>query len=198
MINAHRQFLVNIEETRKIQLIATNFSGQVSTIIDLSSILRSCIVLSVSALDHFIHEMTLIGMLDIFNGVRPNTQKYLKHSVSLQFVSSLASSSPSTIFENEIRKNLGWQTFQRPDKIKEAIGLFSSIPLWPQVSLAFNATEKNIKDQLELIIDRRNMIAHEADIEPIYKTRRPILPTDVTLTIDFIEKLGNVIFNIVK
>ena len=59
-------------------------------------------------------------------------------------------------------------------------------------------TEQNIKNRLNLIVDRRNMIAHEADIEPIYKTKRTISNADVTGSIDFIEKLGTTIYNLVK
>ena len=59
-------------------------------------------------------------------------------------------------------------------------------------------TEQNIKNRLNLIVDRRNMIAHEADIEPIYKSKRTINNTDVTGTIDFIENLGTTIYHLVK
>ena len=101
-------------------------------------------------------------------------------------------------FKSEIRKRLGWQTFQRSDKIKDAIALFNSIQLWQQVSVAMSDTEQNIKNRLNLIVDRRNMIAHEADIEPIYNTKRTISNADVTGSIDFIEKLGTTIYNLVK
>jgi len=168
------------------------------SIIDTSPILRSCIVLSVSAIDHLIHELAIIGMCEIFNGTRVVTKKYNDFIVTLGFmVSNTAIPSPVT-FESEIRRKLGWQTFQRPDKIKEAIGLFHPIQLWQQVALAMADTEQNIKNRLNLIVDRRNMIAHEADIEPIYKTKRKINNADVTGTIDFIQKLGTTIYNLVK
>jgi hypothetical protein len=59
-------------------------------------------------------------------------------------------------------------------------------------------SESNIKNRLNLIVERRNMIAHEADIEPIYKTKRIINNADDSETIDFIEKLGTTIYNLVK
>lgn len=198
MIQAYSQFTINIEEVRKTHLIATSISVPSSSIVDTSSILRSCIVLSVSAIDHLIHELTLIGMKEIYNGTRPITTRYSNHNVSLGFMSAITSIPPLVTFESEIRKNLGWQTFQRPDKIKDAIALFNSIQLWQQVASALNDNEIYIKNQLNLIVDRRNMIAHEADIEPVFKTKRPISDSDVTTTIDFIEKIGTTIYNLVK
>lgn len=198
MTTVFSQFTTNIEEVRKIHLLATNFQQPTTSIVDTSSILRSCIVLSVSALDHFIHETTIVGMKEIFSGTRPTSSKYLKHSVSLNFVTALSLPTPILAFESEIRKNLGWQTFQRPEKIKDAIALFSSIQLWQQIAINWPDNEANIKNQLDLIVDRRNMIAHEADIEPVYKTKRPIHSTDVTITVDFIEKLGTTIYNLVR
>lgn len=198
MNQAFSQFSTNIEEVRKTHLISTSLNVSTSSIVDTSSILRSCIVLSVSAIDHLIHELTIIGMCEIFNGIRPVTSKYNSHNVSLGFINAIISRPPLITFESEIRRSLGWQTFQRPDKIKEAVALFNPLQLWQQIALVMGDTEINIKTQLNLIIDRRNMIAHEADIEPIFKTKRPISDTDVSTTINFVEKFGTTIYNLVK
>ena len=192
------QFIANIEEVRKTFLIATSLSVPTSSVVDSNSILRSCIVLTVSALDHLIHELTLVGMNEIFSGTRAATPKYNNHNISLGFLTAIASTPSFVLFESEIRKNLGWQTFQRPDKIKDAIGLFSTVQLWQQIAIRMSSTEINIKNQLNLIVDRRNMIAHEADIEPVFKTKRSISHIDVSGTIDFIENLGTVIYDLVK
>jgi hypothetical protein len=198
MNQAFSQFLINIEEVRKMHLISTSLNVPTSSIVDTSSILRACIVLSVSAIDHLIHELTLIGMREIFNCTRPVTPRYNSFNISLGFMRDITATPPLVTFESEIRKNLGWQTFQRPDKIKDAIALFNSLQLWQQVALTMVDSEENIKNQLNLIVDRRNMIAHEADIEPVFKTKRPISDIDVSETINFIEKLGTTIYNLVK
>lgn len=198
MNQAFLQFLTNIEEVRKTHLISTSISVSTSSIVDTSPILRSCIVLSVSAIDHLIHELAIIGMCEIFDGNRVVTTKYNDFNVTLGFMSGINAVPPLFTFEKEIRRRLGWQTFQRPDKIKDAIALFNSIQLWQQVSVTMADTEQNIKNRLNLIVDRRNMIAHEADIEPTYKTKNRIDNAVVTGTIDFIEKLGTTIYNLVK
>lgn len=198
MNQAASQFNANIEEVRKTYLIATSLSIPSSSVVDTDNILRSCIVLSVSAIDHLIHELTIVGMKDIFNGIRLATNKYNNHTISLGFLINVISTPSNSLFESEIRKNLGWQTFQRPEKIKDAISLFSGIQLWQQVAISMSDSENNIKNHLNLIVDRRNMIAHEADIEPVFKTKRMISHLDVSGTIDFIETLGNTIYNLVK
>lgn len=198
MILIFNQFTTNVEEVRKTHLISTSISLPPSSVVNIDNIRRSCIVLIVSAIDHLTHELVIAGMLDIYTGNRPPTNRYDSHSVSLGFVRLLHSTTPPWGFENEIRKNLGWQTFQRPDKIKEAISLISPIQLWQQVSVKTGISEINIKKQLNLLVDRRNMIAHEADIEPIFKTKRPINDTDISESIDFIEKIGTAIYELVK
>lgn len=195
---AFSQFAANIEEVRTTHLISTSLNISTSSILDISNIQRSCIVLSVSAIDYLIHELTIIGMCEIYNGAREITPKYNSHNVSLGFMHAISSTPPLITFESEIRRSLGWQTFQRPDKIKEAIALFSVVQLWQQVAITMCDAESNVKNQLNLIVDRRNMIAHEADIEPIFKTKRLIRDIDVSTTIDFIETVGATIFNLVR
>lgn len=198
MLTAYNQFLINLDEVKKTRLIVISLNVPSSSIVDTSSILRSCIVLSVSALDHLIHELTLVGMKEIFQGRRYSTSRYNKQNISLGLYHLINGTTNIGLFENEIRKNLGWQTFQRPEKIKEAISIFSNIQLWQQVAISLGQSEQNLKNQLDLIIDRRNMIAHESDIEPIYKTRRPINDLDVINTIEFIESVGTSIYRLVR
>ena len=198
MIQVFSQFFTNIQEVRKTHLISTSLNVSTSSIVDVSTILRSCIVLSVSSIDHLIHELTIIGMHEIYDGVRPITTKYNSYNISLGFMIAVRSNPSLNLYESEIRRSLGWHTFQRPYKIKDAIALFNPIQLWQQIASEFGDTEINIKNQLNLIVDRRNMIAHEADIEPVFKTKRPISNSDVIGAIDFIEKLGTTIYNLVK
>lgn len=68
--------------------------------------------------------------------------------------------------EDEVRERLGYQSFQQPDKIADAIRLISDKKLWDEVSAKMGKSAKDIKQQLRAIVDRRNKIAHEADIDP--------------------------------
>ena len=74
--------------------------------------------------------------------------------------------------ENEIREKHSYKTFQKPDKIAEAIRLISDKQLWIEVGAKINKPAKDIKQELSLIVERRNKIAHEADIDPTFHIRK--------------------------
>jgi len=98
MNQAFSQFLTNIEEVRKTHLISTSINVPTSSIVDTSPILRSCIVLSISAVDHLIHELAIIGMCEIFNGTRVVTNKFNDFNVTLGFMSSITTVPPLITF----------------------------------------------------------------------------------------------------
>ena len=104
MNQAFLQFLTNIEEVRKTHLISTSINVPTSSIVDTSPILRSCIVLSVSAIDHLIHELAIIGMCEIFNGTKVVTTKYNDFNITLGFMNSINAVPPLITFESEIRR----------------------------------------------------------------------------------------------
>ncbi|MCY7391737.1 MAG: hypothetical protein LH647_09680, partial [Leptolyngbyaceae cyanobacterium CAN_BIN12] len=99
--------------------------------------------------------------------------------------------------ESEIRKRLGHQSFQQPDKIAEVIKNISDKKLWDEVAIQMTKSAKDIKQQdiikqqLNSIVDRRNKIAHEADIDPTFNigSRWNIDEVLVGDAVDFIEML---------
>jgi hypothetical protein len=80
---------------------------------------------------------------------------------------------------------------QQADKIADAIRYISDKKLWDEVSIQMNKSAKDIKQQLNLIVDRRNKIAHEADIDPTFNigSRWNIDELLVGDAVDFIELL---------
>ena len=167
--------------------------------IDTTDILRAQILLTVSALDHYIHEITRLGMIEVFNGTRLSTSAFLRFQVSIDAaMQGLKISGGSSWFEGEIREKHGYLPFQQPDKIADAIRLFSSCELWPSVASSFGMSSKEVKDRLRLIVERRNKISHEADLDPSYPgSRWPISHSDVENTVKFIEELCEKIHSLV-
>ena len=91
--------------------------------------------------------------------------------------------------DEEIRRKHGYLAFQHPDRIADAIRLFSTCELWTSVASELNLEVEDVKTQLRLIIDRRNQIAHEADLD----SRKPgsrwaISVSDTDRIIDFIQE----------
>jgi hypothetical protein len=63
--------------------------------------------------------------------------------------------------------------------------------LWDEVASKMSKPAKDIKQQLTLIVDRRNKIAHEADIDPTLNigNRWYIDESMVGDTVDFLEQV---------
>ena len=164
--------------------------------VDSSDLLRAQIVLMVSALDYFVHEVTVLGMVEIFDGGRTPTAAFSKQRVSGHLL--LGARSAAT-FEADVRQRHSVLSFQQPEKIADAIRLVSEKPLWAEVSLLLGRTEQSVKAELKLIVERRNKIAHEADIDPSYPGARwPISPQDTSTALMFTEKIANAIFAVVS
>lgn len=199
MHNAIQHFRSNIERVRALGGLYEALSRLTTSAVDTTDILRAQIVLAVSALDHYIHELTRLGMLEIFDGLRPSTTAFARFQVTIDAaMAGIAGSGGSSWFESEIREKHGFMAFQHPDKVADAIRLFSTCELWPQVSIKLGLSAQDVKNRLRLIVERRNKIAHEADLDPSYPgTRWPISSADAGATVKFIEDICEAIHSVI-
>jgi hypothetical protein len=178
--------------------------ANVTPALNTDELLRSEYVARISALDLYIHELVLEKMLDIFNASRPPTAAYNKHLVSNALILQLLTASNpflrSSYFELDVRDRHSIKTFQDPDKVADAIRLISPIELWKSVAGVWYPDDnvddkaKDIKKELSLIVDRRNKIAHEGDVEPtLPRGPRTIGVIDIANVRRFIKKLVDTI-----
>ncbi len=86
MFKALTQFRENLTRARELGNLATAVGQMTTGAIDLSDIWRAQIVLVVSALDHLIHEMVRLGMVEIAKGNRPKTDAYSRFMLSIDAV----------------------------------------------------------------------------------------------------------------
>jgi hypothetical protein len=241
MQSALDQFRISIGRVRDLIAIHNSVKAQATGTLDTSDILRAALVLAVSALDYYVHEVVTLGMMEIHWGQRPEPspppsktqsafsrfqvslgsarqdrltaidiatwlEAEIQQSQGFAFLqqtheisallpilsSSIASQLNNTAWlENEIRERLGYQSFQQADKIADAIRYISDKKLWDEVASHMATSAENIKKQLKLIVDRRNKIAHEADIDPTFNIGGrwnidEVLGGDA---VDFIEQL---------
>jgi hypothetical protein len=193
MQTALDQFRSNIVYVRNIGGLYTSIGSITTAALDLSDLLRTQLVMCVSALDHYIHEITRIGMLQALDDQRPRTSAFLRYNVSVDSVlQTVGSVGGNAWIETEIRARHGYLSFQQPDKIADAIRLISPIDLWNSLGASLGDNPKNLKTRLRLIIERRNKIVHEADIDPTYPgsgARWPITDILVNDAVNFIERL---------
>ncbi len=199
MQSALDQFQGNIARVRNLGGIYRALEGQTTSAVDLSDLLRAELVLAVSALDQYIHELVRLGMLEINRGTRQETPAFTRFSVPLGAVRQwLLDPDDEQWLDSEIRSQQGWRSFQHPDRITEAVQLFSSERLWSSVGHSLGMSEQDVRKQLRFIVDRRNKIAHEADLDPAsFGDRWPIDTLMVDETVEFIERVGEAIFAVV-
>lgn len=192
-------FRANLQRVRAIHALHTSFMRRLTAAVDLSDLLRAEIVLIVSALDHFVHELTCAGMMEVWDGRRAATAAYLKFPISLNVATQLAGAAGvAAHLETEIRARHSILSFQQPDGIADAIRLFSAIALWNRVAAEMSQDPKTLKARLKLIVERRNKIAHEADIDPSFPGQRwPIVSADVEEALKLVEDIGEAIYRLV-
>lgn len=183
-------FLECIERVEHLEGLHKAIASLTTSAVDSSDLLRAQIVLTVSALDFYVHELTLLGMLEVYTGKRPSTQAFENYRVSVGAMLTGSSSGGTAWFEDEVRNRHSFLSFQQPDKIADAIRLFSDVRLWQSVAGSLGQTESAVKTNLRLIVDRRNKIAHEADLDPSYPGARwPIAEADATQCREFVKTL---------
>jgi RiboL-PSP-HEPN len=194
MFSAVELFRENIVRVRNLGGLTQALVSMTTSVVDSSDILRAQYVLAVSALDHYVHELTRLGMLEIFDGKRSPPPGYLRFQVSLAIYDAVGLATGNIVsrdyFDSEIRAQHGYVSFQQPDKVAEAIRLIKEVKLWDRVGYRLGMDAGDIKQRLKLIVDRRNKIAHEADLDPTYpKARWPISAPDVENVVGFLVEV---------
>ena len=167
--------------------------------VDLSDILRSEYVLIVSAFDSYIHDIVRQGMINIFQGTGTANDKYDSYMVPMSFLQQISSCTTEAervdLFESVLKKQMSKDSYQSPRSVDYALQLIDIQSVWSSVAAPMGYTKgQDVKDQLSLIIRRRNQIAHESDIKTLSGTDKNEMERgDVEAVIDFVNKLVNAI-----
>ncbi len=199
MLSAHNRFAANIVRSRDLRALYINLMANAAPVLDLTDILRASIVIAVSAFDTLIHEITRIGILECYAGARPRTDAFGRFNMPMNIILQSATAAGSLRWlEEEVRKQHGFLTFQQPDKVADAIRLVSGKDLWREVGVILGTDSTSAKRRLALIVDRRNKIAHEADMDPSsFGARWPIDEVLVREAIETIESIALAIYTVV-
>lgn len=193
----------------EIEALHAYLAGRLTAAISADELLRAEWMARVSALDLYVHELVAQSMVRIFEGTRKSCPGFSKFHCSsdvlLRIKDAPTLADASAAFDLEVRSKLSRVTYQFPDDIADGIRLVSACELWNDVALAKGATAttksglaKSLKKDLSLIVERRNKIAHEGDLQPsIPRTPWPISRVDVSYAAGFIEDLVRTIDGIV-
>jgi hypothetical protein len=148
-------------------------------------------------------------MSKIFDGIRTACSGFSKFQCSadtlLRIKNAATPADASAAFDLEVRTKLSRVTYQYPEDIADGVRLVSAIELWNEIAVAKGATaatkgalSKSLKRDLSLIVERRNKIAHEGDLQrSIPRIPWSITRADVSYVAGFIEDLVRTIDTIV-
>lgn len=167
---------------------------------EINDILRSQIVNVISTLDRYLHEKVRKGICDMFLGNRAITNKFKSFSVSSDTVLRIWGDTSLTVIDREILINevviqsLKTLSFQKAINIKDALSYLWDEPhkmtiIAKKMEVSGgtdNEKQRYLTQKLDLLVERRNQIAHESDI--YYGGKRDICQDDVIDAIAFIEK----------
>ncbi|WP_293105381.1 hypothetical protein [Moorena sp. SIO3I6] len=76
-------FHISIRRVRNLIAVHNSVKSQSTSALDISDILRATLVLSISALDYYIHEVVRLGMLEIHRGNRSVPPAFSRFKISL-------------------------------------------------------------------------------------------------------------------
>ncbi|MCX8507063.1 MAG: HEPN domain-containing protein [Alphaproteobacteria bacterium] len=209
------------ERCQQLSALHTHFSVNISEVLQPDELLRAEWVARVSAMDLFFHELVAETMVLIFEGKVSASKKYVEFKISMKsfdemrqpdFSSMLVDTqkaSAAKYFESEVREYLQNHTLQRPEKISELLKYCTDIDLWQKLAVKndglvdstlkgeidINKKRQNIREKLTAIIDRRNQISHQSDLQPrnipyeIERNPWPIKKAELQYVKEFIELL---------
>ncbi|MCC6739466.1 MAG: hypothetical protein IT452_10510 [Planctomycetia bacterium] len=200
MLTALTNFHAHLAQYRALGALYKALIASPPAGVDPSDVLRAELVFAVSAFDFFIHELVRLGVSQAFLAPSRRTAAFKSFKVELSSVEA-ALTSPGTLdwLNQEVLKQHGWQSFQKPDKVAGALSLITSKSAWPSIAKSLGKPEDDVKTELRLIVDRRNKIAHEADVDPSYPGARwPITGPVVDRSLDFLDALGDAVYAVVK
>jgi hypothetical protein len=190
-----------LNSTKAIMIVYDYLDQEVHAPMDYSDLLRWQWIQAVSSLDKLVHDIVRVGMLDIYTGHRNPTNKYLIFTIDLKTHLQIIQDNSSALFtfgQQVLLKN-GYQAFQDPDKISDALSyIWDEKNKWKVISDKIGIPESDIKTQLRNISIRRNQMVHAGDYSDILLQRQTISKTDVVEVISFIEKIAESIYNAVK
>ena len=160
MLDPHVLFERLEEQISELASVGEATSNEIS-VEARASVHRACIMLSLSALDAFMHEKAAQVYSAIVSSRGPDAA--LSGYLGVQVLRLQKAD-----YESIVRYHLSFKTMVLPaaiDKAIEASGVVAA-DVWREIGIARGSRESRLRNMLDLQVDRRNQIAHEGDWDP--------------------------------
>ncbi|WP_375455778.1 HEPN domain-containing protein [uncultured Methylobacterium sp.] len=189
IVSALRIFYSGCDRASGMRSIYEYLKNTAPAALNCDDILRSSLVLVVSSFDLYIH--------DIFRTEALHRLSFGKEIPILRVpfnAALLNGAAQAAMIENCIRKDNSFKSFVAPEKLAECLRQLTENP-WDKVAEKLGASASSCKARLKGVVDLRNRIAHEADVNPAYGGIElwPIYSEDIENSIIFLRELGTAI-----
>ena len=134
--------------------------------VDLFDLYRHSLVASVSALDTFVHSLVRTGILLQLQGKGPVLASELPISIDLYRRWHNGDVLALREIELQIREAHSRWSMQDSKSIAQALRLVCSQPTWLAIANDDSNLTHEMKSSLDVVVQRRNKIVHESDIDP--------------------------------
>jgi len=154
-------------------------------------LLRAIIVLSVSALDNYLHDFYRTEIVEGFLGTGNFDVKFEKIKISIRLIKemndSFSEGEKKVFLNNELRKIQKTESFQSQKSIENIFSTINVKNVWSKLEVIMKIKAQTIKDELGIIIDRRNKISHESDWDYFNMRKNLIEIQEVKDVVTFIK-----------
>ena len=180
----------NIESVLIIDSIFKYMGSHNVEAFDITELLRAEFVLIVSALDYYIHEIVRKGLMDqIDESERCNAKKlYIPFPTVKTILRVDSEEERARILSEQIKEITSKYSYQAPHAIEKALGMIDIKKIWTLLSNILNKPGEDIRGTLSMIVNRRNKIAHEADIDFMTGEKNNITSTTITECLHFVKE----------
>ncbi|MBD8677909.1 HEPN domain-containing protein [Sphingomonas sp. CFBP 13720] len=193
LIQCHRTFSEGCARAAALRSIYEYLKANAPKALNCDDILRSAVILSVSSFDLLVHDIYRTEVLHRLSLNQP--VNFLRVSYNTVVATGYTQ---SALIEQSIRTENSYKSFVAPDKIAEILRHLVE-DCWEKIAAHAGTTAKDCKATLKRVVDLRNRIAHEADVNPALGGIElwPIYSDDVGEAIDFLRNLGSSITDVI-
>lgn len=169
--------------------------------------LRHIWIASISAFDLYMTELVSeVGLRWIDRSPPILTESLQQVKIPLLSILEMEGMSPTErllFYRNHVYSAVQYTSFYKPSGVSEALGYIWICPgkeKWARITARMKATgryvhvvEEDIRAELELIGNRRDLIAHSADTPPGSRSSNPVDRQDAVQILQFIGDLAEAI-----
>lgn len=156
---------------------------------------------AVSALDHWLHREIIDRAVILTNDVgrqRPAPLRRLQ--MPFETVERMHREPMREVFREHLEEELGRITYQRSQRIIEGLRLvLTDTPglIWRRIATILALEPDAVKTRQDMIVNRRNRIAHEADLDA-QGNRTPMTGDDAQATVDWIHRFAEAVAQVLE